>query len=67
MSHDKQQARERLERAEEEFAELTDGRGLLDQDGTTYRMYDGEEVRGVEAAAKAAERHVRFLRGGNSS
>lgn len=60
---DKIVARERLYRAEAAFDELMQGsRDLLVSDRTLYVFADGTEVRGIEAAAREAERLVRSVR-----
>lgn len=65
---DKASARGRLERAEDEFSDLTQGsKDLVDQDGTRYKFVDGSEATGVGDAADTAERIVGYTKRSMSS
>lgn len=58
--------REKLERLESEYADLTDGSALIthEETGTTkYHFADGAESKNLDDAVKTGEALVRFVKG----
>lgn len=52
----------RLEKLEEEYTELTEGRNLVDYQNLTYSFDDGTRARGLGAAVAEAERQVNRIK-----